>query len=175
MSKDIWITSDTHFGHEAFLTFRTPEGEKIRDFASVREMDDCMIENWNATVKQGDKVYHLGDVVMRKQFLRLIPYLKGKLRLIRGNHDIFPTKAYLDAGFEEIYGVRVLDQIIMSHFPLRDDSIERFKGNVHGHVHEQDSPSSKHFNACVERHNYTPVHFDVIKTHFETETVLRNW
>ena len=64
--KDIWLISDTHFGHENILSFRHggPDGPLIRGnlFSSVEEMDECMIDQWNKYVKPGDKVYHLGDV-----------------------------------------------------------------------------------------------------------------
>ena len=67
MARDIWVMSDTHFRHKNILTFRdSSTGKLVRgdDFASVDEMDEHMIERWNSVVKQGDLVYHLGDVVM---------------------------------------------------------------------------------------------------------------
>ena len=96
-----------------------------------------MIERWNSVVKPGDKVYHLGDVSIKygHDLGRVMTRLNGKKRLIRGNHDIYPTKTYLQY-FDEIYGVRVLADMILSHIPLARDSItERFNVNVHGHLH----------------------------------------
>ena len=66
MSADIWVISDTHFNHANIIKFTDSNtGELIRGsrFSSTKEMDDHMIDRWNATVKPGDKVYHLGDVV----------------------------------------------------------------------------------------------------------------
>jgi calcineurin-like phosphoesterase family protein len=96
-----------------------------------------MIERWNAKVKPGDTVYHLGDVVINKKSLHLVSRLNGRKILIRGNHDIFKDDEYREVGFEQLLGVRVfVDQFILSHIPLHPECVtDRFKVNVHGHLH----------------------------------------
>jgi calcineurin-like phosphoesterase family protein len=147
----IWLISDTHFGHENII------GYCGRPFANAAEMDEAMVERWNATVKPSDKVYHLGDVAMKKQGLAVVRSLHGKKRLIRGNHDIFDTKDYLAAGFQEILGVRVLANALLSHFPVHPGSLGRFVGNIHGHIHQQPSPEGLYANVSVEWTEYRPV------------------
>lgn len=85
-----FLISDTHFGHEKCCTvFKRTDGSPLRAFASAEEMDEAMVRNWNTVVRPHDKVYHLGDVVIRRECLRILDRLNGKKRLIRGNHDIF--------------------------------------------------------------------------------------
>ena len=55
----IYFTSDLHLGHENVIRFCN------RPFATTDEMDEVLINNWNATVKQKDEVYILGDFTMR--------------------------------------------------------------------------------------------------------------
>lgn len=154
----IWIISDTHFGHANILTFCGEDGARIRPhFASATEMDEHMVERWNAVVRPGDKVYHLGDVAIRKEHLAIVKRLHGQKRLVRGNHDIFDTRLYVDAGFKEIYGVRVLAGLLFSHIPVHPASLGRFRGNVHGHIHERPSPEGPYLNVSVEAVNYTPI------------------
>ena len=128
-------------------------------------MDDEMIARWNSVVRPRDKVYHVGDVAMRKHQLAILNRLNGRKRLVRGNHDIFPTKFYLPY-FEDIYGVRVFEDMILSHFPLHPESVKERWHNVHGHVHNNvpfDHFGPKYFNACVEYHNYTPIALEDIR------------
>lgn len=147
----IWLISDTHFGHENII------GYCGRPFANAAEMDEAMVERWNRVVRPTDKVYHLGDVAMRKLHLAIVKRLHGKKRLVRGNHDIFDTKDYLAAGFQEVLGVRVLANVLFSHFPVHPESLGRYLGNVHGHIHEKPSPAGKYLNVSVERIGYTPI------------------
>ena len=49
--------ADTHFDHANMLKFE-PEA---RPFLNVDDMNEAIIENWNAKVKPGDEVYILGD------------------------------------------------------------------------------------------------------------------
>jgi calcineurin-like phosphoesterase family protein len=133
-----FVISDTHFGHtNSWEKFKLPNGDPLRPFTSTEEMDETMIERWNAKVGPHDVVYHLGDVVINKKSLQLVKRLNGKKRLVRGNHDIFSDQDYRDVGFESLYGVRVfVDQFILSHIPLHPDCVtERFRVNVHGHLH----------------------------------------
>lgn len=154
---EIYLISDTHFGHAGILNFRKQNGEPLRAFKSVEEMDECMIERWNSVVRPSSHIYHLGDVVMKQQVLDVVmPRLNGHKRLVRGNHDIFRTKHYARY-FDEIYGVRVLDNLIFSHIPIHPESLGRFKGNIHGHTHGQHALGGKYIDVCVEAVNYTPV------------------
>jgi len=154
---NLWLTSDSHFSHDAII------GYAKRPFTSAAEMDEALVENWNRVVKPSDHVYHLGDVVMKRSALAVVKRLNGHLRLVRGNHDIFRTKEYLAVGFEEIYGCRVIDGFLMTHIPVHEQSLGRFKANLHGHTHEQFVCGSRYINLCVEQTAYTPVHFEDVK------------
>lgn len=176
--NNVFFTSDTHFSHENILKFTTKHGAPARPgFSSIEEMDEKLVEKWNSVVKPHDKVYHLGDVTMKKRFIDIVNRLNGRKRLIMGNHDIFGFKFYADY-FDEVYAMRIIPQenLMLTHIPIQSQSIKRGFINVHGHIHERiicddeqmDYPSAsnvqhpKYFNACVEQHNYTPVSLDVV-------------
>jgi len=173
---NIFLVSDTHFGHEATCTkFLKNDGTPLRPFANAEEMNEEMVKRWNAVVKHNDKVYHLGDAVINKKFLDIFDRLNGTKRLVRGNHDIFDTKEYMQY-FKEVYGVRVLDGMILSHIPLHPASItERYKTNVHGHYHANlvtvQNPYAKseqvldprYLNVSVEQTDFTPISLEDAK------------
>lgn len=185
-----FVISDTHFGHtNSWQLFKRPDGSPLRPFSSTEEMDEAMIERWNAKVQPHDVVYHLGDVVINRKYLHLVKRLNGKKRLVRGNHDIFKDQDYRDVGFDSLYGVRVFtDKFILSHIPLHPDCItHRFKVNVHGHLHanevmredlvkmdEVDPETGMHYYTLgtqidprylcvsVEHTNYEPLSFEEV-------------
>ena len=160
---NIFIISDTHFGHANILNFRYDDGSPVRSFSCVEEMDQHMIDKWNSVVRPQDHVYHLGDVSMRREYLVKVSACNGHKRLVRGNHDIFKTKDYLKY-FDEIYGIRVLDNMIFTHIPIHPESLGRFKANVHGHIHgPSEYLGEKYFNATVEILSYTPISLEDIK------------
>lgn len=162
--SDIWLISDTHFNHANIIRYCN------RPFSSVEEMNEVMVENWNKVVKPGDKVYHLGDVVMGSLdgFPELWARLNGSKRLILGNHDdVF----YLGRGgfFKKISLWRVWNDkpILLTHVPIHEDSIhERVAQaggvNIHGHIHEKPSPPGPYKCVCVEQTNYTPVNIEEV-------------
>ena len=157
----IWLVSDTHFGHEAII------GYCGRPFTNAAEMDEALVSRWNERVKPSDHVYHLGDVSMRRESLKQIgPRLNGHKRLLRGNHDIHKTADYLAAGFKEIMGVRVFDGLLLSHFPVHPSSLDRFVGNVHGHIHERPNIGPQYLNISVERTNYAPITLEEARAYF---------
>lgn len=168
---NIFIVSDTHFGHEAtWRYFKDNDGNPLRPFTSTEEMDETMVENWNKVVKPSDKVYHLGDVTMRKPNLEIVKRLNGHKRLVRGNHDIFATKAYVMVGLSEIYGVRVLDNMVFTHIPIHVESIGRWAlGNVHGHLHINKLADPRYLNVSVEQINYTPLSLEEVKQRLKAQ------
>lgn len=162
---DKWFISDTHFFHANILKFVDAAGNKIRPFTSLEEMHEILIENWNSVVKDNDYVYHLGDVTFRYDgaFNALMHRLKGKKRLIIGNHDKIwnPAlinnfeKADLWKGFKEY-------NFTASHFPMEREALRDGAYSVHGHIHQNKSPKSHQFNVSVEAINYTPINIDEI-------------
>lgn len=153
----------THtFGHANFLNFKDANGQQIRKFDNVNQMDDCMLTRWNENIKPGDRVYHLGDFGMNSSFnSTLLPKLHGSKRLILGNHDMI--KGDLINHFKKITMWRVFREhdFICSHVPLREDNMMT-TFNLHGHIHQNPSPSIRHMNMCVEHWDYRPVHLDEI-------------
>ncbi|MCK5633014.1 hypothetical protein KAH94_04645 [bacterium] len=175
--KNYWFIADTHFNHENFLTFKNFDGSKVRDFKSVEEMNEKIIENWNKCVKPQDNIYHLGDVISgdMKNCDKILNRLNGKKRLILGNHDVGKLK-YLQPYFKKIDGVRDLNikgfKCILSHIPLHPNCIKRFGVNIHGHLHNNriwrkciggEVQNDNYFNVSVERTNYKPINLEEIK------------
>jgi len=157
----VFLVSDTHFGHNNICNFTTDSGEKLRPWDNAPEMDEAMVEYWNETVKEGDKVYHLGDVAIAKKHLATISRLNGRKILIRGNHDTFEAKDYLQY-FKDIRGVHVLSGMILSHIPIHEESLARFSINVHGHLHSRRVMKNglidpRYYSVCVEQIGFKPI------------------
>lgn len=166
MTQKVWVISDTHFGQTAILTFKNDKGEPIRPFSSIEEMHTTMIANWNSVVKKDDLVLHLGDVAFSGQaFDEIMPQLNGNKYLIRGNHDRF-TEGRYRRHFRRILGVYVRDNYAFTHVPIHPSCLTRWKGNIHGHLHDNTVGSPKYFNASVERINFTPRSFEDIKRNY---------
>lgn len=163
---NVFLVSDTHFGHAGVCRFLRDDGSKLRPWDHPDQMDAELITRWNAVVKPTDKVYHLGDVVINRRALSTLHALNGKKVLIKGNHDIFKLKDYLPH-FYDIRAYKVLDKFIMSHIPIHEQNLGRFKGNVHGHMHERTIDDPRYRSVCVEQIDYTPIEFSVVQQYFQ--------
>jgi calcineurin-like phosphoesterase family protein len=89
MSKDIWVISDLHYNHANILNFIDYKGNRTREFDTVDQMNEFLIDRWNSVVKPGDIVYTLGDTFFgsKDEFKIAWPKFNGSKRLIVGNHD----------------------------------------------------------------------------------------
>ena len=155
---EIFVIADLHFGHEKCCsTFKRDDGKALREFACADEMNGELIRRWNTLVRPEDKVYCLGDICISKRFLPLVARLQGSKRLIRGNHDIFPTRLYLEY-FKEVYASRAIDKILMTHIPVHPQTLgSRFELNVHGHLHSASLNDSRYLNVSVEQTDFYPL------------------
>lgn len=168
---NVFVISDTHFGHTNICRFLRDDGTKLRPWDDVSEMDKVLIDNWNKTVGPKDKVYHLGDVYINRKAQHILHHLNGDKVLIKGNHDIFALENYLPY-FRDIRAYHVLDKMILSHIPVYAEGLIRFKGNVHGHLHahlvldNSGQPDVRYKSVCVEHTNYTPVELSVLQEYF---------
>lgn len=166
----VYFISDLHLGHKRILEF----SGKLRDGGTVDEHDQILITKWNSTVRKRDLVYVLGDVCMHKS-LDILGELQGRKVLIRGNHDTFSTKEYLEH-FEEVYGIMKYKRFWLSHAPVHPDEL-RGCHNIHGHVHansikivaEHNNGFSYseydrcYVNVCCEVNSSNPIPFEDIR------------
>ena len=85
-----------------------------RGFASVEEMNETMIEKWNARVRKKDEVVIIGDLSFGsvQETNELVRRLRGRLYLIKGNHDRFVWNRELDERNFPTTGARLFCAII---------------------------------------------------------------
>lgn len=88
----IWFTSDSHYGHhnicKSVSNWNNKDG--CRDFATLEEMNDKIVDVINIHVKEDDTLYHLGDwsfggIDNVWNFRKRIKC--ENITLILGNHD----------------------------------------------------------------------------------------
>ena len=182
MARDIWVISDTHFQHANILNFKDKDDNPVRGhlFDNVDQMDECMMDNWNSVVKQGDIVYHLGDVFFgnKDTFIAKWQKLNGSKRLVLGNHD--DAKFFIKNGLvTKVVVWREFHEhgLLLSHIPLDPSGLLRYRHgapvnshhlqtqllNVHGHIHQNPSPTEHHKCVCVEHIDYTPVNIEELR------------
>ncbi len=160
MSK-IFFIADTHFGDEGILRYEN------RPFDSVDSMNKTIIQNWNSVVSESDTVFVVGDFISDLKYLPIIDELKGRIKLIVGNHDIpFIDELSRYKGVEVIDYPIILDGFWMvSHEPMYVTKNAPY-ANIFGHIHNNPmylTVSIRSYCVCVERNNYTPVEFGYIK------------
>ena len=170
MNENVWFTSDTHFNHANIIKYCN------RPFASVEEMNEKLIENWNSVVGKDDLTWCLGDFCLgpdqKKHIPELVSKLNGRINLILGNHDHNSVKFYYDAGFNRVYDRKVIinDFVILTHAPLMflNDNTPFFQ--VFGHVHCSElypTFAKTGCCVCVERHDYKPISWKKIQAEYE--------
>ena len=140
--------ADCHFYHGRLNTEMDRRG-----FASVEEMNEHMIRQWNAKVTSGDTVYILGDFSLAGsvQTSGILESLNGQKHLIIGNHDgrylkdkTFEDRAPLFRSRQHYAEIRDKGRtVILSHYPVfsykgqyrKDGEGRPLTYMLYGHVH----------------------------------------
>lgn len=77
--------------------------------------------------------------------------------------------------FRDIRGVGVLDSFVLTHIPVHPSSIERWKGNFHGHLHSnrvmtpEGGIDERYLCLCVEHTDFQPIALEDAKKRFEEQ------
>lgn len=173
MDRTIWLTSDTHLGHDRDFIWNA------RGFKNVDEMNEVIIERWNSVVKDEDIVYHLGDVMLgsdEENNLRRVLKLKGDKYLAIGNHDtdarikrFMVNHIFKEAQFG--YRLNVAKRtFVLTHYPTitANGNDNRVLG-LYGHTHQKTNFFSDEagirtymYHVGMDSHFCTPVNLEDI-------------
>ena len=180
--SEVFFTSDTHFGHSNIIKYCA------RPFDTTNNMDEALINNWNAKVPKDGIVYHLGDFAWGSinYWEKIREQLNGEIILIYGNHD----EKYLNN--ERIYKLfkEVTPQkkiwinkipIYMNHYPFLCfggsykglGATWQLFGHVHSNPRSEEGLDHKRLVNCfptqydvgVDNNNFTPISFDELHSY----------
>ena len=154
----VYFTADTHFGHGGAL------GLYRRPFASVPAMDAAMLEQWQAVVRAGDDVWHLGDFAIgrRVDAAGLLAALPGRKHLVTGNNDPAAVTALPGWASVQPYTELMLDGVllVLCHYAFRTwRDMGRGAWNLHGHSHGRLKPQPRQADVGVDAREFRPVTF----------------
>jgi calcineurin-like phosphoesterase family protein len=152
-SQNIWITSDTHYGHKnicrGVTDWRLNDGsipiDQTRDFESIDSMNASIVNNINEFVNQDDILFHLGDWSfggfenIRNFWDRIVC---KNIHLILGNHDhnIERNRGGCKGLFKSVNDYVELSvggkKFVLMHYPLSSwNGLNKGVIHLHGHVH----------------------------------------
>jgi calcineurin-like phosphoesterase family protein len=189
---NIWITSDTHFGHAGIVRGTThwrildDEGNKVvpldavRDFDTVEEMNEIMISNINDAVGENDTLFHMGDWSFGgfeniSEFRYRINC--KNIHFIIGNHDhhIESNKENIRRFFASVNYYNEVTvahksgstKLVMCHYPIVSwNNMRRNSYMLHGHQHlrgDQRFGNGKRMDIGMCGHpEFRPYHLDEI-------------
>lgn len=152
-----YYIGDIHFGHENGMRYDTNNGS--REFSSVEEHDDLIIENINKVVTPQDNLYFLGDVSWYKpdKTAELIEQINCKNRfLIRGNHDSWAKDGRCKKLFQGIYDIKQIEdngkQVILCHFPIMMWPCQH-RGAIHIYAHLHNTKEENDYQCFLKELN----------------------
>jgi len=75
--------------------------------------------------------------------------------------------------FKDVLATHELGGYILSHIPLHDSQKQRFRGNIHGHIHEKNLPDPWYYNISVEQIDYTPITLEQAQKRYSRFSIRR--
>ncbi|MBO4515792.1 MAG: metallophosphoesterase family protein [Lachnospiraceae bacterium] len=156
-----YYLADCHFFHG-----NLNDRMDCRGFSSEEEMNEYMIEKWNAKVRKRDEVVILGDFSLGnvEETTALLGRLQGRLHLILGNHDHVMEHKRMDLSrFEWVKRYAEMSdngrKVVLCHYPIfcyngqyrLDRNGKPTTYMLYGHVHDtMDQRLMEQFAAITE-------------------------
>lgn len=183
--KNIYFTSDTHYGHSNIVKGTTKwEGtvDRCRDFDTLEEHNETLIKSINSLVKHDDVLYHLGDWSFggHENIKKFRDRLECReIHLVFGNHDqhiepinspyreLFTSCSHklelnlkIDCMKTNKFGKQL---IFLSHYSHQVWN-KSHHGAIHlfGHSHGTLKGIGKSMDVGVDTNNLYPYHLDEI-------------
>lgn len=184
MKQELFFTSDTHYHHRNLVKGESKwaNTKGCRDFETLQENDDKLVNGINSVVGANDILFHLGDwsfgdLKHYKEFRSRINC--QNIYLIYGNHDgyIIKNDKELQSMFKECSFYREItynsQKIIMSHYGFRVwNKSHEGSWMLHGHSHGSLSPSVSGplITELLDKKKYTELRMLAEGTHPEVHS-----
>lgn len=144
-----WIIGDAHISHSAL--------DKVRGWNSFDDLPDII----NELVCEKDTIYWLGDMVFGlNKFLDLVVLFNRinckNHKLVLGNHDkgLLMQKTGI---FKSIDSSIVVDGCLLTHIPVHESCVDRWKMNIHAHLHDSTIDDTRYVCVSLERTGMKPI------------------
>lgn len=177
VTKKVWVTSDIHFSHKnicrGVTNWRTQDGQipinSTRDFQTIDEMNDTLVDNINLKVGEHDTLIMLGDIAFGgfENVGKFLDRLTCKnIHLVLGNHDhhIRNNRENIQDKFisvSDYLQIKIYGQnFVMCHYPFSSwNGLNKGSIHLHGHVHLSNKDKwgrGKRLDVGVDGNNYHP-------------------
>ena len=143
--EKVFFVSDTHIGHKNIIRGISKWENGIRDFNTLEEHDEFIIDLINSNIGPNDTLFFLGDFCLgrTKDIISALNKIKCRnIYLIYGNHDDrIEAKPWLFSNYfismKYFMNIKIEDQLVsLCHFPLhRWNESHNGAFNIHGHEH----------------------------------------
>lgn len=156
---------------------------ELRGFSSTDEMNDTLIQKWNARVTPKDTVYILGDFCISSYVSSWQFHLKclhDQKHLVKGNHDshrllkkLAPFNLFQSVQpYKEIkipddtapHGKRL---VVLCHYAFRvwrNSHHGSFHCYGHSHGNLLDDPHARSLDVGVDCHGLAPISYEEVRT-----------
>ena len=134
------FTSDLHFYHKNVCKFT-----RRHEVVQQEHHDEWMIDIWNSTVKNSDKIWHLGDLTFLTKYediAALVKKLNGQKFFVKGNHDRTKVidqlkKDNLIQNWYQYEEIKIGENpVCLFHFPIASwYKVGYGAWHLHGHSH----------------------------------------
>lgn len=174
---NLFLSADPHFGHFNIIRFCN------RPFASIQEMDDAIINNYNQDIGSNDLLIIVGDFAAKniRQYRERINC--NNVWLIEGNHDRISShkpgplirssnlsNTPIFQKIETLCEISVIKEntkqaIILCHYAMRAwPQSHRGSYMCYGHTHHMmpDDPDLLSIDVGVDAHNYRAISIDQV-------------
>jgi len=143
----IYFTSDTHYGHKNIVSGISKWEDKsgCRNFKTLEEHNNTIVDSINSVVGQEDTLYHLGDWSfggVENVFRFRERIICQNVHVILGNHDenLYKNRDNCHEVFESVNSYLELnigdDHIVLSHWPMKIwNRYHKGSWHLHGHTH----------------------------------------
>jgi calcineurin-like phosphoesterase family protein len=179
--NNIWITSDTHYGHTNICrgVSAWKDSDSTRDFPNLDSMNSKIVDNINNVVMPNDTLIHVGDwsfggIGNISEFRKRI--MCKNIILVLGNHDhhIKKNTNNLQELFSSVHKMLELElrvdygkntamdrySFAICHYPIASwEEMNRGVIHLHGHVHlpyEKRLHAGKAMDIGVDGNNLCP-------------------